>query len=94
MIEALLKGLAETRAPIAIIDITGVSVVDTHVANTLIQMAQSARLLGTRVVLTGIRSGVARSLVGLGVELGELTTRKTLQGGIACAFESLRATKL
>jgi PAS domain S-box-containing protein len=96
LIEALLKGLAETRMPIAIIDITGVSVVDAQVANTLVQMAQSARLLGTQVVLTGIRSGVARSLVGLGVELAGLNTRKTLQDGISCAFETLRAraTKL
>jgi anti-anti-sigma regulatory factor len=92
MIQTLLQGLARSRAPVAIIDITGVTVVDTHVANTLIQLAQSARLLGTEVILTGIRAGVARSLVGLGVELGRLTTRKHLQGGIARAFELLRRT--
>jgi PAS domain S-box-containing protein len=90
MIEALLHGLTEPRPPVAIIDITGVSVVDTHVANTLVQAAQAARLLGTHVVLTGIRGGVARSLVGLGVELEGLTTRKSLQDGIACAFKFLR----
>ncbi len=96
MIEALLHGLTETRPVVAIIDITGVSVVDTHVANTLVQAAQAARLLGTHVVLTGIRGGVARSLVGLGVELEGLTTRKSLQDGIACSFKFLRAhgTKL
>ena len=96
MIEALLAGLSETRPPIAIIDITGVSVVDTHVANTLVQAAQAARLLGTHVVLTGIRGGVARSLVGLGVELEGLTTRRSLKEGIECALKFLRAqaTKL
>ncbi len=96
MIEALLGGLSETRPPVAIIDITGVSVVDTHVANTLVQAAQAARLLGTHVVLTGIRGGVARSLVGLGVELEGLTTRKSLRDGIAYALKFLReqATKL
>ncbi|MCA1635246.1 MAG: PAS domain S-box protein [Acidobacteria bacterium] len=96
MTEALLSGLSETRPPIAIIDITGVSFVDAHVANTLVRMAQAARLLGTHVVLTGIRGGVARSLVGLGIELGGLTMRKTLQDGIACSLEFLRvrATKL
>jgi len=96
MIEVLLGGLSETRPPVAIIDITGVSVVDTHVANTLVQAAQAARLLGTHVVLTGIRGGVARSLVGLGVELEGLTTRKSLRDGIACALKFLReqATKL
>nr|MBA3242958.1 STAS domain-containing protein [Acidobacteriota bacterium] len=91
MMEALLNGLSETRPPVAIIDITGVSFVDAHVANTLVRMAQAARLLGTHVVLTGIRGGVARSLVGLGVELAGLTTRKSLQDGIACSFEFLRA---
>lgn len=87
VIEALLHGLAETRAPVAIIDITGVAVVDSHVANTLVQAAQSARLLGTRVILTGIRAGVARSLVGLGIDLEAVSTRKSLQDGIALAFE-------
>lgn len=87
---ALLTGLERTRAPVAIIDITGVSVVDEHVANTLVQAAQAARLLGTEVVLTGIRAGVARSLVSLGVELGSVSTRKTLQEGIDRASEYLR----
>lgn len=93
---ALLAGLERTRAPIAIIDITGVSVVDEYVADTLVRAGQAARLLGTEVVLTGIRAGVARTLVRLGVELGSVRTRKTLQDGIDCAREYLRsrATRL
>lgn len=91
MIDALLRGLEATRSPVAIIDITGVSVVDEHVANTLLQSAQAARLLGTQVILTGIRAGVARSLIRLGVELSTVNTRKTLQEAIALAHEHLRA---
>ena len=91
MIDALLRGLEQTRSPVAIIDITGVEVVDGHVANTLLQSAQAARLLGTRVILTGIRSGVARSLVRLGVDLSGVNTRKTLQEGIALAQQHLRS---
>ena len=90
LIDALLRGLEQTRSPVAVIDITGVAVVDEHVANTLMQSAQAARLLGTDVILTGIRSGVARSLVRLGVELSGVNTRKTLQEGIALAHEQLR----
>lgn len=90
MLEALLRGLEQTRAPVAIIDITGVSNVDAHVADTLVQAARAARLLGTEVVLTGIRAGVARTLVRLGTELSGLNTRKTLQEGIALALEHLR----
>lgn len=92
MIEALLRGLETHRAPVAIIDITGVPLVDAHVAHTLLQLAQAARLLGTEVILTGIRAGVARSLAGLGAELGGITTRKSLPSGIARAFELLRRT--
>jgi PAS domain S-box-containing protein len=90
VLTALLDGLERTRAPVAIIDITGVSVVDGHVANTLVQAAQAARLLGTEVILTGIRAGVARTLVRLGVELASVNTRKTLHEGIARALEHLR----
>ena len=90
MLDALLHGLEHTRSPVAIIDITGVEVVDARVADTLVRASHAARLLGTEVVLTGIRAGVARSLVGLGVELSGIHTRKTLQQGIACALERLR----
>ena len=90
MLEALLRGLERTRAPVAIIDITGVSNVDAHVADTLVAAARAARLLGTEVVLTGIRAGVARTLVQLGVELSGLNTRKTLQEGIDLAREYLK----
>jgi PAS domain S-box-containing protein len=90
MLEALLRGLEQTRAHVAIIDITGVPNVDAHVADTLVRAANAARLLGTEVVLTGIRAGVARTLVRLGTDLSGLNTRKTLQEGIALALEYLR----
>jgi len=87
IIQTLLNTLAETRVPVVIIDITGVPTVDAHVANTLVQAAQAARLLGTYVVLTGMRAGVARSLVGLGADLSGVTSRKTLRDGLSCAHE-------
>lgn len=87
VMETLLTGVAERNATIAIIDITGVSVVDTQVANTLIQAAQAVRLLGAKVMLTGIRPEVAQTLVGLGVDLGLIDTRASLQDGIAAALK-------
>jgi anti-anti-sigma factor len=87
IMEALLSGIAETRARIAILDITGVAVVDTQVANVLIRAAQAVNLLGARVVLTGIRPEVAQTLVGLGIDLGKIVTRSTLQAGIAYSLE-------
>ncbi|HEV2861143.1 MAG TPA: PAS domain S-box protein [Pyrinomonadaceae bacterium] len=90
MIDTLLRELERTRVPVAIIDITGVGAVDAHVADTLVRAAHTARLLGTRVVLTGIRAGVSRSLVRLGADLTGINTGKTLQDGINCALEYLR----
>jgi CheY-like chemotaxis protein len=83
------QGVVSRGARIAIIDITGVPTVDTHVASLLIRAAQAVRLLGAEVVLTGIRSKVARSLVELGVDLGGLNTRRDLQAGLTYARSHL-----
>ncbi len=82
----LLTGLAASRGKFAIIDITGVPVVDTAVANALLQAAHAARLLGTEVILTGIRPEVAQTLVHIDTKLGSITTRGTLQSGIKHAL--------
>jgi PAS domain S-box-containing protein len=86
VIETLLGGVSANRARIAILDITGVPVVDTQVANALLQAARTLRLLGAQVVLTGIRPEVAQTLVGLGVDLRDVVTCATLQKGIAFAL--------
>jgi rsbT co-antagonist protein RsbR len=85
VIETLLHGIAQSKARIAILDITGVPVVDTQVANALIRAAQAVKLLGAQVVLTGIRPEVAQTLVGLGTEFSGIITRSSLQSGIAFA---------
>jgi anti-anti-sigma regulatory factor len=85
VLETLLHGITERHARIAILDITGVPIVDTHVAGALIRAAQAAQLLGAQVVLTGIRPEVAQTLVGMGTDLQGITTRSDLQSGIAFA---------
>jgi rsbT co-antagonist protein RsbR len=87
IMDTLLSGVAEKRARTVILDITGVSVVDTQVANALIQSAQAVKLLGAEAVLTGIRPEVAQTLVQLGVSLQGVVTRGTLQDGIAYALQ-------
>ncbi|MEM8536092.1 MAG: STAS domain-containing protein, partial [Chloroflexota bacterium] len=87
VLETLLHGLSDTQADIAILDITGVGVVDTQVAQGLIQAAQAAQLLGARVVLTGIRPEIAQTLVGLGIDLSTIVTHSTLQSGIASVMK-------
>jgi anti-anti-sigma regulatory factor len=86
ILEALLQGVAATRATTVILDITGVLVVDTQVANALVRAAQAVKLLGAGVVLTGIRPEVAQTLVGLGVDLRGIATLGTLQSGVALAL--------
>lgn len=87
VLDMLLHGVAGRRAQTVILDITGVPVVDTQVANALVRAAQSVKLLGAQVVLTGIRPEVAQTLVGLGTNLTDIITRSSLQSGIAFAAE-------
>jgi rsbT co-antagonist protein RsbR len=91
VMETLLQGIAEHNAESVILDITGVPLVDTHVAGVLLRAAQAARLLGTRVMLTGIRPEVAQAIVGLGVDLSSIETRASLQDGIAATLGRARA---
>ncbi|NJN16843.1 MAG: STAS domain-containing protein [Oscillochloris sp.] len=78
----LLRAAEHEGARYLIIDVTGIPVIDTQVAQVLIQAAQALKLIGTQVIITGIRPEVAQTLVGLGVNLGEIITRGTLQSGI------------
>jgi rsbT co-antagonist protein RsbR len=94
IMETLLEGVATHHANIAIVDITGVHVVDTQVANALMQAAQAVRLLGSQVVLTGIGPAMAQTLVSLGVDLSSIITRGNLQGGIAYALRTSRSSGL
>ena len=91
VLDTLLHGVATARIETAIIDITGVSIVDTQVANALIRAAQAVKLIGAQVMLTGIRPKVAQTLVGLGVDLGMIITRSSLQSGIALAMQNVRS---
>lgn len=87
VIGALLDGVAEYRARVVIVDITGVLAVDTAVASALLQAARGVRLLGAKPVLTGIRAEVAQTLVALGLDLASVVTRATLQEGLAYALD-------
>lgn len=77
--EQALQSLETWRARHLILDITGVPLVDSQVALGLLTVVRSAKLLGTEVMLVGIRPEVAQSIVGLGVYLGELYTASNLQ---------------
>jgi rsbT co-antagonist protein RsbR len=86
IMEAILRGISDSRARFVILDITGVLVVDTAVAGALLRTAHAARLLGSQVIITGIRPEIAQTLVQIEANLEHIVTRGTLQSGIAFAL--------
>ncbi|NNJ10020.1 STAS domain-containing protein [Chloroflexales bacterium ZM16-3] len=89
VLERLLEAISEKQADIVILDITGVPVVDTGVANYLLQTARAAQLIGAQVVLVGIGAEIAQTLVQLGVNLSQLKVYANLQAGISYALGQL-----
>lgn len=87
VLEVLLEGISTYQAETAILDITGVRVVDTQVADGLLRAARAAKLLGTTVYLSGISAEVAQTLVQLGASLDQVVTAGSLQNAISQAFE-------
>ena len=80
--EQLLAGIRQHRAQVVVIDITGVPDVDASVANHLVQTVDASRLMGASVIITGLSSKIAQTLVTIGVDLGKMNTLGDLQGGI------------
>jgi anti-anti-sigma regulatory factor len=92
MSTTMLETARRTGAEVVIIDITGCTVMDTHVASHLINAVHSARLLGAHAIITGVSAIVAANLVTLGVELEGITTRRRLADGLRTAFEYINVT--
>jgi len=80
--EQLLRGIRSNRAKVVVIDITGVPAVDSTVANHLVQTVDASRLMGATVIVTGLSSEIAQTLVTIGVDLSKMKTVGDLQGGI------------
>lgn len=86
VLETLLAGVVAHQASTVVLDVTGVSVVDSQVADALIRTARAVRLLGADVVLTGLQPHVAQTVVTLGIDVSELVTLRSLKDGIAYAL--------
>jgi rsbT co-antagonist protein RsbR len=80
--DGLLNAIRANRAKVVVMDVTGVATIDSRVANHLLQTVTAARLMGALVIVTGLSSEVAQSLVALGIELTKLNTVGDLQGGL------------
>jgi rsbT co-antagonist protein RsbR len=79
LMQRLLDSIVKEHARYAIVDLTGVELVDTSTADHLIQLFRAARVLGVESVLCGIRPAVAQTIVGLGLDLGSVHTTRSLR---------------
>jgi len=86
VMESLLQKIVDSGAAIAIIDITGVPTVDTLVAQHLLKTVAATRLMGADCIISGIRPQIAQTIVHLGVDLGEVTTKATLADAFRVAL--------
>jgi len=87
VMETLLQKVVETEAAIAIIDITGVPTVDTLVAQHLLKTVTAIRLMGADCIISGIRPLIAQTIVHLGLDLSEVTTKSSLADAVTVALE-------
>ena len=94
VMESLLQQIVESEATIAIIDITGVPTVDTLVAQHLLKTVAAARLMGADCIISGIRPRIAQTIVQLGVELNDVTTKASMAAALRLALQQSGQTSI
>jgi rsbT co-antagonist protein RsbR len=87
VMESLLQGIVQTNSKVAIIDITGVPTVDTVVAQHLLKTVTAARLMGADCIISGVRPQIAQTIVHLGINLLDITTKATLAAAFRVALD-------
>lgn len=92
VMESLLQAIVQTNSRVAIIDITGVPTVDTVVAQHLLKTVTAARLMGADCIISGVRPQIAQTIVHLGINLLDVTTKANLASAFALALKKLGIT--
>src|SRR5690606_10650771 len=90
MTDALLRAVVEKKATCAIIDITGIEVMDTGTADHFMRMARAVRLLGAQCFLTGISPAIAQTIVHMGVDLRGIVTYRSLRDALQAYVQSMQ----
>lgn len=88
---AVLTKIAESRSRCMILDISGVAVMDTAVANHLIKITKATRLMGCLCTISGVSPAIAETIVSLGIEIGNIHTTATLKDALRLAFAATGA---
>ena len=86
IMNAMLSKIGDTRAKVIIMDISGVGVVDTAVANHLIKITKATKLMGCECTISGVSPAIAQTVVGLGINVGEIRTTATLRDALENGF--------
>lgn len=87
VMENLLGMIVETQSHVAIIDVTGVPLIDSLVASHLFKTITAAKLLGARCILTGISPSIAQTMVHLGIDVASIETKATMYEGLKWAMQ-------
>jgi len=91
IMEKVLSRIAESRARVFVMDISGVVTVDTAVADHFIRITKATRLMGCESIISGISPSVAQTLVELGTNVGEVRTTATLAGALQLALAAIKS---
>lgn len=87
IMNATLSKIADTQARVFILDISGVGVVDTAVANHLIKITRATKLMGCETTISGVSPAIAQTIVDLGIDVGEVKTTATMRDALADAVQ-------
>ena len=89
VMDSTLSKIADTQAQIFILDISGVGVVDTAVANNLFRITRATKLMGCESIISGVSPAIAQTIVDLGIDVGVIRTTGTMRDALALSFRSV-----
>lgn len=93
IMESLLEAIEKHKAEVVFLDVSGVPMIDTFVAQSLISSTRAAGLLGTECIIVGMRPEIAQTIIGLGIKLNEIKTFGSLNSGLTYAMKVLKLHK-
>lgn len=88
IMNAVLSSIKTSKAKEFILDISGVGVVDTAVANYLINISKATALMGCRATISGISPAISKTIIQLGIDIGDVNTTSTMMDALSNAFEN------
>lgn len=91
LMESILTKISVTQSKVLILDISGVGVVDTGVANHIIKICKATKLMGCSSMISGVSPAIAQTIVELGIDVESITTTATMQDSLILAFKTVGA---